>query len=124
MTDGHSTALQGRRLLVVEDDYLVAVTTVDALEELGAEVIGPAGTVEEALQLVESEGSRVDGAVLDINLHGKRVFPVAHALAALGVPFIFTTGYDAIAIPEVFRGVPRCEKPVGKAVLAKCVRFR
>jgi CheY-like chemotaxis protein len=124
MIERHSSGLQGRRLLVVEDEYLVAAYLAYTLEELGAEVIGPAGTVEEALQLVESEGSRLDGAVLDINLHGVRVYPVADALAARGVPFIFATGYDVTAIPEAFRGVPRCEKPVEKALLAKSLKFR
>jgi CheY-like chemotaxis protein len=123
MTDGHSSALHRRRFLVVEDEYLVAATMVDALEELGAEAIGPAGTVEDALRLIESEGSRLDGAVLDVNLHGVKVFPVARALAAHGVPFIFATGYDAIAIPEEFGQVPRCEKPVGKALLAKSLKI-
>jgi DNA-binding LytR/AlgR family response regulator len=108
----------------VEDEYLVATNMVDMLEELGAEVVGPAGTVEDALQLVESEGSRPGGAVLDINLNGVRVYPVAHALAARGVPFIFATGYDAIAIPETLNEVPRCEKPVTKALLAKVLRCR
>jgi CheY-like chemotaxis protein len=124
MSERHSSGLQGRRLLVVEDEYLVAAHLAYTLEELGVEVIGPAGTVEEALQLVESEGSRIDGAVLDVNLHGVRVYPVADALAARGMPFVFLTGYDVTALPEAFRGVPRCEKPVETALLAKSLKFR
>jgi CheY-like chemotaxis protein len=110
-------------VLLVEDEYLIAIDLADMLEGRGVEVIGPAGTVEDALELVASEGSRLDGAVLDINLHGVRVYPVAEALAARGVPFVFTTGYDAMAVPESFSGVPRWEKPVEKALLAKALRF-
>ena len=69
--------------------------------------------------LVEAEGDRLDGAVLDINLRDQRVYPVADALAARGVPFVFLTGYDAWVIPDAHVGVPRCEKPVSSALLAR-----
>jgi ActR/RegA family two-component response regulator len=119
MDDGTRNALRGRRLLIVEDDYMVALELVRSLEEQGVEVLGPAGSVEDALALVEQEGARMDGAVLDINLRNKRVYPVAEALAARGVPFIFATGYDALVIPEGYAHVPRCEKPLDKALLAR-----
>jgi len=102
----------GKRLLIVEDEYLIAVDLAQVLEELGFAVVGPAGTVETALDLVKNEGVGLDGAVLDVNLRGHRVYPVAQVLVDLGVPFIFTTGYDAEVVPEVFSEMPRCEKPV------------
>src|SRR4051794_18185888 len=98
MSDG----LQLKRscLLVVEDDYLIASDLAASLESLGYEVIGPAGSVAEALKLLEVEGSRLDGAVLDINLGNERVYPVADFLKARGTPFVFTTGYDAAVVPK------------------------
>src|SRR5262249_477527 len=80
-------------VLVVEDDYLVAMDIVRALERAGAEVIGPAPAVEAALDALEQTAP--DGAILDINLGGEMAFPVADALLARGVPFVFATGYDA-----------------------------
>jgi DNA-binding LytR/AlgR family response regulator len=116
-----SRQLEGRCLLVVEDEYLVAADLAASLELLGAEVVGPAGSVEEALTLVENEGGRLDGAVLDINLRNERVYPVADVLAARGVPFVFTTGYDAAVVPRPYSDVPRCEKPVDRARLIRCL---
>ena len=94
-------------------------TLQNLLEECGAEVIGPAGSVKDALGLVEKNGERIDGAVLDVNLRNEPVYPVADALAAQGLPFVFTTGYDTLAIPEAYAGVPRCEKPVDIAQLVR-----
>jgi DNA-binding LytR/AlgR family response regulator len=119
MADETSNGLRNRRLLIVEDDYMIAVELAQSLEALGVEVIGPAASVEDALALVEQEGGRMDGAVLDINLRGRRVYPVAEVLTARGVPFVFATGYDAMMIPEDYAGVPRCEKPVDKELLAR-----
>src|SRR3954463_12156615 len=90
---------RGRRVLVVEDEYLIAADLVSSLQDLGVDVVGPAGSVAEALALVARDGDRLDGAVLDITLRDERVYPVASALVEYGVPFIFTTGYDALAIP-------------------------
>src|SRR4051794_18564375 len=98
MAEPRPDALRGRRLLVVEDEYLIAASLARELEGRGAEVVGPAGSVRDALALVEAEGDRLDGAVLDINLRDERVYPVADALVARGVPFIFLTGYDARVI--------------------------
>jgi ActR/RegA family two-component response regulator len=119
MADETPNGLRDRRLLIVEDDYTIAVELMRSLEALGVEVIGPVASVEDALALVEREGGRMDGAVLDINLRGRRVYPVAEALTARGVPFVFATGYDAMVIPGDYAGVPRCEKPVDKELLAR-----
>jgi PAS domain S-box-containing protein len=85
--------LTGRRVLLVEDELLVAMEMEEALRDLGCEVLGPAATVEEALRLAQSEAGRIDAAVLDINLAGRPSFPVADLLAGRGVPVVFATGY-------------------------------
>jgi len=115
---------EGRCLLVVEDEYMVAADIAAFLEVQGAAVVGPAGSVDEALELIEEYGSRLSAAVLDVNLHGERVFPAADALARRGVPYIFTTGYDALALPAEYADVPRCEKPISKLRLAQVLSSR
>jgi CheY-like chemotaxis protein len=119
MVESGAPSLQGRRFLVVEDDYFVAVDLVHSLTELGAEVIGPASSLKEALRLVSQMGDQLDGAVLDVNLRQERVFPAADALRAIGVPFLFTTGYDTAALPAEYAQIPRCEKPVDKSRLLR-----
>ena len=109
MTDAQAAAT-GKRVLVVEDDYFIAKGLARYLKAAGAEVVGPAPTVADALDLIDAE--RLDGAVLDINLRGDLVFPVADALTAQGVPFIFASGYGSAAIPERYAAIARCEKPV------------
>ena len=110
-------SLQGSRILIVEDEYLLADDLSYALAEEGAEVLGPIGSVGEAIAFVGEE-PRIDGAVLDVNLRGEMVFPVADALRARGVPFAFTTGYDQWALPERFTDAPRVEKPFKSLKLA------
>jgi PAS domain S-box-containing protein len=85
--------LAGRRVLLVEDELLVAMEMEEALRDLGCEVLGPAATVEEALRLALAEAGRIDAAVLDVNLAGRPSFPVADLLAGRGVPVVFATGY-------------------------------
>jgi ActR/RegA family two-component response regulator len=115
--DLQSEALQGRRLLVVEDEYMIAADLARALEERGVDVVGPAGSVDGALALIDADAD-IDGAILDINLRGDRAYPVADALQARGVPFVFVTGYDSWIIPDAYAGVPRLEKPVNTRALA------
>ncbi len=102
------------RVLVVEDEYMLADELAMELADVGAVVLGPVPSVEQALALLESE-ARPDGAVLDVNLGGEAVFPLADVLIERGVPLIFTTGYDASALPERFAHVSRCEKPINVA---------
>jgi len=106
-------------ILVVEDEYLVAMDIAESLQELGYEVLGPAGSVDQALGLLNKEGDRLTGALLDINIRNERVYPVADALAKRGIPFAFATGYDAGTIPDRHAEVPRCEKPVNRSQLAR-----
>jgi DNA-binding LytR/AlgR family response regulator len=119
MAESPTKGLKGRCLLVVEDEYLVAADLTASLESLDVEIIGPAASVEAALSLIENTGDRLDGAVLDINLRNERVYPVADVLTARGIPFIFTTGYDAVAIPIAYTRAPRCEKPIDKTQLVR-----
>lgn len=108
MTD-RTELLSGLRVLVVEDEHLVALALADDLEEVGAVVLGPASTVEGALGLIQQYD--VEAAVLDIKLQSQMVFPVADVLHGMGVPFLFTTGFDAGGVPEKYAHVPTCEKP-------------
>ena len=123
MVDLQSDALKGRRLLVVEDEYLIAADLADVLTGQGANVIGPAGSIKDALDMLATE-RQIDGAILDINVRGERVYPVADALRARGVPFVFATGYDSWVIPDAFANVPRLEKPVRAAALARLLTIR
>ena len=105
-----AAAVRGRRVLVVEDEYMLAQDLRQELEGMGAEVLGPVPSVAGALALLA--GTAVpDAAILDVNLGGEMVFPVAEALRERGVPFIFTTGYDGWSLPPAYAEVPRCEKP-------------
>ena len=100
-----------RRILVVEDEFLLADDLHMEFEDAGAIVLGPAGTIAEALKIIESE-QQIDCAVLDVNLGGSPVFPAAEALISRKVPLLFTTGYDLSSIPEHFRNVVRFGKPI------------
>ncbi|HEX4765223.1 MAG TPA: response regulator [Lichenihabitans sp.] len=105
-------ALEGRRILVVEDEFMIAETLSDILEEAGATVVGPIGWADKALAFLQSADSALDGAVLDINLHGQDSYPIADALLDHEVRFVFVTGYDGRALEPAYRDHPRCEKPL------------
>ncbi|MEM9795943.1 MAG: response regulator [Pseudomonadota bacterium] len=108
---GIVSGLEGRRILIVEDEFLVSTEISLTLEEAGAEVIGPAGTVDEGLSLTTEE-NRLDGAILDVDLHGKDVYPVAERLAAISIPFIFHTGHGGRAeLNKRFPTATVCPKP-------------
>lgn len=102
--------LSGKRVLVVEDDYFLAVDAQRALQSVGAEVVGPFPHEADAMTAIEADGLRA--ALVDINLGEGPAFNTAKALRAAGVPFIFLTGYDQGVIPAEFADVPRFEKPV------------
>jgi len=112
-------ALAYRRVLIVEDEYFLADDMAQALEKHGAQVVGPVPTTGAALELLSDKP--VDAAILDINLKGQMVFPVADTLREQGVPFVFATGYDENAVPEDYRDVPRWEKPFRPEDLAKAL---
>jgi ActR/RegA family two-component response regulator len=119
MSSPNASSLEGRRLLVVEDDYFIAVELARSLEKLGVAVVGPVASVADALGLIRAEDGALDGAVLDIHLGEERVYPVADQLADQGVPFVFLTGYDAMALPEPYAKAAMCTKPVDTALLVR-----
>ena len=108
------------RVLVVEDEALVAMGIEDALTDLGMRMVGPAASVDKALELVAAGG--FDGALLDVNLRGESVEPVADALAASGTPFVFVTGHGPEGLPGAHRHRPILAKPFRDADLADAVR--
>jgi DNA-binding response OmpR family regulator len=112
--------LEGLKVLVVEDNLLLAEVTKILLEESGCQVVGPAGWLQRGLEMARAEP--LDGAVLDINLHGEMSFPIAEALSARGVPFIFVTGYeDRSIVPLAYRSAPRLDKPVADERLIEVI---
>ncbi|MFL9876577.1 response regulator [Paraburkholderia megapolitana] len=106
-----STELLNRRILVVEDDFLVAQALCALLENAGATSVGPIGWLDEALAFVETQAAAVDGAVLDVDLHGEKSYAVADALARHDIHFVFVTGYGSESLDPVYHDVSRCEKP-------------
>ena len=109
--------LTGQHVLIVEDEYFLAQDLVDFFQDLGVQVLGPAASVSEALKLLES--AEVQGAILDVNLRGERVYPVADALRQRHVPFVFASGYGGELEPRAYADVPRCIKPVDYGVLVQ-----
>jgi CheY-like chemotaxis protein len=112
-----SDKLCGQHVLIVEDEYFLAQDLADYFQDLGVEVLGPVPSVAEALKLLES--AEVQGAILDVNLRGERVYPVADVLRQKHVPFVFASGYGGELEPTAYAEVPRCIKPVDFALLAK-----
>lgn len=104
-------ALGGRTLLLVEDDYWIAQDMVGMLEACGAMVIGPAASVEAAIELIDRT-EHIDGAVLDINLQGVLAWPIADALLQRGVRFVFVSGYDSSIVPVHYSEIVCLQKPI------------
>lgn len=104
-----------QRVLIVEDEALVGMALEDALGLLGVDVVGVAGTVDEALERIEAD--QFDGAILDVQLHGKDVLPVAESLQQHGIPFVFATGYGRAGVPEKYRDALVLQKPFMPAEL-------
>lgn len=114
-----SALLKGLKLLVVEDEALVAMMIHDVICDAGAEVVGPAANVETAMFVLGTE--RFDGAILDVNLGGERVDPVADALSARHIPFLFLTGYGKSGIGERFPSAIVITKPFDDGNLLETV---
>jgi CheY-like chemotaxis protein len=128
MADGSSAAeesdrsvssIEGLRFLVAEDEALVSILIEDMLAELGCSVAGAATNVSSALELARS--GRIDGAILDVNLGGQSIDPVAEELAQREVPFLFVTGYGAAGVPDQFAGAPVLQKPFQLPMLKKAL---
>lgn len=104
-----ASRLQGLRVLIVEDEALIASLIEDFLMDLGCEVIGPAMDMKDAVSLARE--AAIDGATLDVNILGENVYPVADILTARGIPFVFITGYGVLGLRECDRGRPVLQKP-------------
>ena len=113
-------ALVGRRVLVVEDEMMIAMLVEDMLADLGCAVVGPAHALDAALDLALTEPN-LDAALLDVNLGGQPVFAVADALREKGVPAIFCTGYGDAGLREIDRGALVLQKPFRAGDLARAL---
>ena len=111
-----SQPLSARRVLLVEDEALVAMLLETILEDMGCVPVGPAGTVEEGLAMI-ADPAPLDAALLDVNLAGHQVFPIAEALKARGVPFVFSTGYGESGLPDEWRGHATVQKPFTESAI-------
>jgi CheY-like chemotaxis protein len=105
------------RVLVVEDEMLVALMLEGMLAELGHQLVGTAAGLDQALAMAQRE--TLDFAVLDVNLDGKDIHPVAEVLAARGIAFAFCTGYGQLRLPEPHRSRPTLQKPFQRRDLEK-----
>lgn len=108
-SDQNAAGRAGRRILVVEDEFLIRMLLEDMLADLGYELAGVAGRVDEATEMANS--TEFDLAILDVNLDGHDVYPVAELLSKRGKPFIFVTGYGSRGLPEAYRSRPVLQKP-------------
>jgi CheY-like chemotaxis protein len=102
-------AARTKRILVVEDELMIRMLLEDMLGELGYAIVAEAGRLDEALEAVRS--ADFDLAILDVNLNGQPIAPVADALAARGTPFVFATGYGDRGLPDTHRDRPVLKKP-------------
>ena len=109
--------LSSLKVLVVEDEALVSMLVEDMLTDLGCTIVGPAAEIEEALRLAGS--AEIDAALLDVNLGGRPIFPVADALQTRGVPFAFASGYGEAGLTEDHRGSTVLQKPFREADLRR-----
>ncbi|MGK9264511.1 response regulator [Sinorhizobium meliloti] len=105
----------GIKVLIVEDEGLVALLIEDMLQDLGCEIVASVAGLKEACGIAET--ALIDLAVLDVNLGGERSFPVAHILHERGVPFMFSTGYGSSRLPAEFSGSPVLAKPFSATTL-------
>ena len=114
------TTIEGARIFVVEDESFITMLLQDMFEELHCEVVSLASRFQDALEKANTLSFEV--AILDVNLNGERTFPIAEALMARGLPFVFATGYGAVAVPEELRAAPMLLKPFRFADLERAVR--
>jgi len=101
--------LTGKRVLVVEDEALVTMLLEEGLIDMGCEIADTASRLDDALEKANS--LLFDVAILDVNLHGQKTFPIAEVLSSRGIPFVFSTGYEASSLPLSLQQAPVLQKP-------------
>ena len=101
--------IAGCRVMIVEDEALIAFEIESVLEAFGCEVVGPVSAVETALQLARE--SMLDAAILDVTVRGGKIYPVAEHLVARDIPFVLASGYGDWALPDILQDRPRLTKP-------------
>jgi CheY-like chemotaxis protein len=109
----------GGSVFLVEDEVMIRMMVADMLEELGYRVVAEAGEINEAIRLVQA--TEFDFAILDVNVNGKVISPVADLIRARNRPFIFATGYGSSGLPEEYRDRPALQKPFQIETLAKVI---
>ena len=114
---GTLKAARRRSVLLVEDEVMIRMMVADMLEELGYRIVAEAGDIDEAVHLVQT--TDFDIALLDVNVNGKIITPVAESVMLRGLPFVFATGYGAEGLPEKFRDRPTIQKPFQIETLAR-----
>jgi CheY-like chemotaxis protein len=108
-------AINGQQIMIVEDEALVAMILEDQLQEIGLSIVATCASVAEAMKAIERNSP--DAAILDVNLGGQLVYPVADRLMDLGIPFVFVTGYGRESIDRRYQSIQVLEKPVERQVL-------
>lgn len=112
MVDG----LEGKRVLVVEDESLVAMLLETILEDMGCVPVGPASNIDDGVAMATDDDA-LDAALLDVNVAGRQIFPVAEVLKARNVPFVFSTGYGQAGLPDEWRSQSTIQKPFTEAAV-------
>jgi CheY-like chemotaxis protein len=113
------SAVNGKRVLVVEDEMMIRMLLEGMLDDLGHTVAAEAGGIDEAIALAKK--GDFDVALLDVNLNGRPITPVVEILVKRGVPFVFASGYGQSGVPEAYRGSPTLQKPFQVEALAKAI---
>jgi CheY-like chemotaxis protein len=115
----NSSLPEGGHILLVEDEAFVAMMMRDLIADFGFRVVGPFGTITDAMEALDRH--QLVGAVLDVNLGGEKIYPLAEQLSGRGVPFVFVTGYASDAIEDRFASVPVLQKPVDGVALRRAL---
>ena len=111
----------GLKVFVVEDEAIIAMMLEDMLMDMGCTVMGPSGAIDQAISLIQT-GEQPDVAILDVNVAGKHIYPVAELLAASNVPLVFATGYGSVGLAEAWRSRITVQKPYTQHDIERALR--